>query len=45
MSKASKFLPWADISLSLAVSLLKKSEPAIPVAAPAKVHYLSQLLF
>lgn len=45
ISKVSKFLPWADISLSPVVSRLANPEPAIPGAAPVKVHYLSLLPF
>lgn len=40
ISKASKFLPRADILLSPVVSRLANPEPAVPGAAPAKVHYV-----
>lgn len=46
ISRVSKFLPPADImSLKPVGSWLEKPECAVPVAAPAKVHHLSQLLF
>lgn len=36
ISKASKLLPWADISLSPVVSRLANPEPAVPVGSSSK---------
>lgn len=45
ISKTPKFFPWVDIRISPVMSWLEKQEPAVLVAAPVKVHYLSNLLF